>query len=214
MPRRPIGFQLSSKVACSAGNSQVRIVGRPNIVQPQRAVGLDDGAVRAHPAGMAAAAGEIPAAGDAIAARHRDRLAVVGRAPGAGRARIAEHLARGVEAEIRREQPDAVGDRHAPADRAVGSGQFPDRQHIVAGLDLVAADRARIEHAKQPGFVQPLEHLLGDPPGALGRVGRGGDHVRQTPRPRHRAGSLHIIHKAPRASSVRRNSGVPDGRCQ
>ena len=28
-PRNPIGFQLSSKIACSAGNSQVRIVGRP-----------------------------------------------------------------------------------------------------------------------------------------------------------------------------------------
>jgi hypothetical protein len=33
VPRKPIGSQLSSNLACSTGNSQVRIVGRPKLLR-------------------------------------------------------------------------------------------------------------------------------------------------------------------------------------
>jgi hypothetical protein len=124
---------------------------------------------------MPAAAGEIPAAGHPVAARHRDPAAIVGRPPGAGRARIAEHRARGHRLEIGREKANAVGDRHAPADRAVGPRQFADRIDVYRRLDLVAADRARVEHAEEPCLVQFLEHRLGQTPAALDRVRLRGD---------------------------------------
>ena len=47
-----------------------------SIVEAQRAVGFDDRAARAHPAGVPATAGEIPATGDAVTARHRDPVTV------------------------------------------------------------------------------------------------------------------------------------------
>ena len=151
--------------------------------------------MRADPARVAAAAGEIPSAGDPVAARHRDPPAFVGRAPGAGRPRRPEHRARRVETQVGGEQADAVSDRNAPADRAVSPRQFLDRQHILARLDLVAADRARVEHAEQTLVVQPVEHRQGQPPPALDCVRLAGDQVGQIPRPRQGRGVLHLIHR-------------------
>ncbi len=167
------------------GREQPGPQGRPGkIVEAQRAVGLDDRAVRPHPIRMAAAAGEIPAARHPVAARHRDPPAVVRRPPGAGRARVAEHDARRLRFEVGGEEPDAVGDRHAPADRAVGPRQLSDRLDIGCRLDLVAADRARIEHPEEPRLVQRVEHRLGQPPVALDRVRLRGDQSRQITRSR------------------------------
>ncbi len=50
-------------------------------------------AVRAHPVGLPAAAGEIPFPGEAIAALDRPRARGVGRSPGHDGARIAEDRA-------------------------------------------------------------------------------------------------------------------------
>jgi hypothetical protein len=47
--------------------------------------------------------------------------------------------------------------------------------------------------------VQLVEQRLGDAPVALGLIGGGGDRTRQIPRPRQRAGLLHIIHRQSRA---------------
>ncbi len=87
------------------------------------------------------------------------------------------------------------GDRDAPADRAVGARQFPDRFDIVRGLDLVATDRARIEHAEEPGVVQLVEQRLGNAAQALGLVCGGDDRRRQIAGPQYRVGSAHIVHR-------------------
>src|ERR1700694_2101793 len=79
--------------------------------------------------------------------------------------------ARPLRLEIGREEADAVGDRGAPADRAVVPRQFPDRRDIGRGLDLVAADRARVERAKEPRLVQLTEQRLRDAAGAAGPHG-------------------------------------------
>jgi hypothetical protein len=184
------------------------------IVEAPRAVGLDNRTVRTHPGCVSAAAGEIPAAGDPVAAWNRDPAAIVRRTPSAGRPHIAEHDARRVEVEIRRKETDAVGDRHAPADRAVGPRQFPDRVNIGRGRDLVAADRARVEHAEEPRGVQFVDQRLWDTPDALGFVRGSGDRRRQLAGPCQRVGSAHIVHRGtPRAHRSRPLRRGPD-RCQ
>jgi hypothetical protein len=61
---------------------------------------------------------------------------------------------------------------------------FPDRLDIGRRRDLVAADRAWIEHAEEPGLVQLTEHRLGNAPAALDRIGGSGDRRGEVARPR------------------------------
>jgi len=63
------------------------------MIEPVGPVRFQDKTVRAHPPRVPAAAGKIPAPGHPIAVRHRNRTRLVWRTPGAGRARVAEHLA-------------------------------------------------------------------------------------------------------------------------
>ena len=61
---------------------------------------------------------------------------------------------------------------------------FPDRLDIGRRFHLVAANRARVQHAEEPGIMQPTEHRLGDAPVALDRVGSSGDRGGEVARPR------------------------------
>ncbi len=150
--------------------------GRPaEAVEPQRAVGFDDVGVRADPVGLAVARGEVPFAGDSIAARCCDRLVMVGRAPGDEAARIGIDRARRLEWNERRYQSRAVGDEHVPADRPVEPRNLGNGVEIDPRLDLIAADRTRQQHAEQPRFVQRRQHRLRNLLRALDLVGHAGD---------------------------------------
>ena len=144
-------------------------------IQPQRAVGLHHVAMRAHPGGLAAAGGEAPLAGDAVAARHGDRLRLVRRSPGDDGARIGEDRAHRLRRQERRDQRRAVGDEDVPADRAVVPADLLDRAQIDPWFQLVAIDRARQQHAAQPRGVQLRQQRLGNALRALDRIGGGLD---------------------------------------
>ncbi len=173
--------------------------------------------MRADPAGMPAAAGEIPAAGNPVAAGHRDRPRLVGRAPGHGRARVAPDLARRGEVHIGRDQPGAVGDRHAPGDRAVGPRQLLDRAYIGAGLDLVAADRARQQHAEEPRLMERVEEARRQPPGRFDRISGGKDRRGEVAGARQRVGwraeRSHVVHRV-LPLFYRGHCGAGSERCQ
>ena len=159
-----------------AGRKQQRADRGPaEAVEPQRAVRFEHMAVRAHPAGLPAAAGEIPLAGQAIAAVDRSRARSVWRSPGHDAARISEDGVIGRGLQIGGDQAGTVGDEYVPRDRGVVPGEFFDRRHVERRLRLVAARRARQQHAEQPRGMQPLQQRLGDAPRALDLVGRGGD---------------------------------------
>ena len=205
MPRRPIGVPIIEQIRL-LHREQPGAQRRPaEIVEAQRAVWLDDRAVRPYPARMPAAAGEIPAAGHAVAARHRDPAALIGRSPGACRTRRAKYGARRLRLEIGREEPGAVGDRRAPADRAVGPRQFPDRVDIDRRLDLVAADRAWVKHAEEPRPMQFLDHRRGQSPAALDRVRLRGDQWREIARSGHGARQAQVVHRASKGSGSGRH---------
>jgi hypothetical protein len=169
------------------GREQPAAQDRPaGIVETQQAVRLDDAAMRPDPGGMAAAAGEIPAAADPVATWHRDRFRLVRRTPGDRGARIAPDCPRNLRRKIGRDQPGRVGDRNAPAYRAVGPRQFLERQHIGAGLDLVAVDRARQQHAEEARLVQRIQKGHGQSPGPLDLIGGGFDRRGEIACPRQR----------------------------
>ena len=119
-----------SACVSALGMRTVRTVGRPKRLQAQRAVGLHDVAVRADPGGLAVAGGEMPFAGDAVAARRGDQLVLVGRTPGDQAARIAVDRARRLERNEGRDQGRAVGRRtcSSPASRR-GARSPRSRRH-------------------------------------------------------------------------------------
>ena len=114
----------------------------------------------------------MPFAGDPVAARGGDGAVLVGRSPGDQAARIAEDRARRLERDVGRDQRRAVADESVPADRAVEAGDLLDRAQVGPGLDLVAADRARQQHAEQPRLVQLAQKRFGDVLRALDLIGR------------------------------------------
>ena len=175
MPRSPIVRQVSSRVASLGRKQQRADRGPAEAVEPQRAVRFEHMAVRAHPAGLPAAAGEIPLAGQAIASVNRSRARSVWRSPGHDAARIGEDGVIGRRLQIGGDQGGTVGDEYVPRDRGVVPGELFDRRHVDRRLRLVAARRARQQHAEQPRVMEPPQQRLGDAPRALDLVGRGGD---------------------------------------
>ena len=152
--------------------------GRPtHPVQPQRAVFLLDEAMRAHPVGGAAAAREIPAAADAIAAGDGLGAMLVGRPPTDDGVRIAIDRARHIGLEIGADQGGAVADEDVPGDRRVVPGDLLDGRKIHARRHLLAADRARQQQPEEPRLVQRRQQVGGNAPRALDLVARGGDIV-------------------------------------
>ena len=119
-------------------------------IAAQRAVRLDHVGVRAHPARVAAAAGEVPGAAEPIAARHARRPRSVGRPPGHDGARVGEDRPRHALLQKGCNQRRAVGDEHIPGQRAIVPGNLLDRPKVGPRLRLVAAGRARQEHAQEP----------------------------------------------------------------
>ena len=168
VPRSPVTCQTSTMVACPAGNSMVRPSAVPSGAAPGRAVGLLDGTVAAEPGGMAAAAGEAPRAGDAIAAVHRDRARVIARAPGQHRARGAEDLARGLRREIGRGHGAAGGLAEAPRRARVVPGDLLDDLDEREGIHLAPVEEAGQEQPEERGVEERPLHRLGEPALLLG----------------------------------------------
>jgi len=149
--------------------------GPAETVEPQRAVRFEHMAVRAHPSGLPAAAGEIPLAGQAIADVDRSRARSVWRSPGHDAAWISEDVLIDRRLQIGGDQGGTVGDECVPRDRGVVPGEFLDRRHVDRRLRLVATRRARQQHAEQPRVMEPPQQRLGDAPRALDLVGCGGN---------------------------------------
>ena len=175
MPHSPIvppGVE-QGRVTCRKQERADR--GPAKAVEPERAVRFEHMAVRAHPTGLPAAAGEIPLAGQAIASVHRSRARSVWRSPGHDAARISEDGAIDRRLQIGGDQGRTVGDECVPRDRGVVPGELFDRRHVERRLRLVAPRRARQQHAEQPRVMEPPQQRLGDAPRALDLVGRGGN---------------------------------------
>ena len=150
MPHNPIVRHVSSRVACSSRKQQRADGGAAEAVEPERAVRFEHVAVRAHPASLPAAAGEIPLAGQAIASVNRPRARSVRRSPGHDAARIGEDGTIGRRLQKGGDQGRTVGDEYIPRDRGVVPGELFDRRHIDRRFRLVAARRTRQQHAEQP----------------------------------------------------------------
>jgi len=169
-----------SSARCRAGSPHHRKQegadrGPAEAVEPQCSVRFEHMAMRAHPAGLPAAAGEIPLAGQAIAGVDRGCSRIVWRSPGHDAARISKEGVIDGRLQIGGDQGGTVGDEYVPGDRGIVPGELFDRRHVGRGLRLVAARRARQQHAKQPRVMEPSQQRLGDALRALDLVGRGGD---------------------------------------
>ena len=127
-------------------------------VEPRRAVGLPDRAMRAEPGGMPAARGEGPHAGDPIAALAFDGAHPRPRPPGQHGARIvAEDLLRHRHGEIGRRHRAAAGLAQAPGGRGVGLGDGLDDMEEGDGIGLDAVGGTRHQQAEQPRLVQLVQ---------------------------------------------------------
>jgi hypothetical protein len=101
----------------------------------------------------------------------------------------------------RGDQRGAVGDEHVPGHRGIVAGDLLNGQRICAGLDLVAASRARQQHARQACVVQLGQQRRGDAPRALDRVGGRGDGHAEDAGLRERVWTVPGIHAPPLADA-------------
>ncbi len=109
----------------------------------------DGGVVGAGPDGVADAAGEGPASGEAVAAGDFERcLGAV--APGDVHIALAKDLAQAFRRHVARDATNAGVLRDAPGYAGVGASDFSDDLGELAERQLGAADRARNEHAIEP----------------------------------------------------------------
>ena len=138
-----------------------RAVVRPPVAHVRRAVGVLHVAVRAQQPRVAAAAGEAPGPGQAVAALDPDgaAIAVLG-APRQPLARTVEHRARGV---VRHRCSRRAG-RHVrlvdePADRGVGPRHRLVDPAELQQIDLLPAEASRQEQAQHVVADQGLDHL-------------------------------------------------------
>ena len=151
MPRSPIVRQVSSRVRLAGRKQQRADRGPAEAIEPQPAVRFEHMAVRAHPTGLPAAAGEIPLAGQAIACVNRTRARSVWRSPGHDAARISEDGVIGRGLQIGGNQAGTVGDECVPRDRGVVPGELFDRRHVERRLRLAARRAAACGTAARHG---------------------------------------------------------------
>ena len=183
-------------------------------VQAHLAVGFHHQAMRAHPVGLAAAAGEIPPAVHHVAAVDRAQAAGVGRAPGHDGLGIGIDRMRRLRRQEGGDQGGAVGDEHVPGDGGVGLGDFLQRQQIVARRHLVAAVSPRQQHAKQARSVQRAQQRFGNPPRPLDLVRRLGEQAGEFARAGARVGSGDLVHRGIPRSLHARHCGRAAAPCQ
>ena len=127
--------------------------------QPGLAVRLVDRAMSGEPGGVAAAAGEMPMAGNEKAAIGGDRAASRRkRAPGE-KGRRRENLARRVRLERGREGRADRGLGHAPRRAGLGPGDLLDGFDEGRRRHLLAAEGARQQHMEQAGLAEGCDHL-------------------------------------------------------
>ena len=123
-----------------------------------RAVGQEHRAMCAEPGGVAAARGEGPHAGDAIAAFAFDGAHPGARPPGQHRTWIvAEDLLRHRHGEIGCRHRAAAGLAQAPGGRGVCLGDGLDDMEEGDRIGLDAVGRARHQQAEQPRLVQLVQ---------------------------------------------------------
>ena len=133
-------------------------VERAAVRAPARLAVIEDLKAAQHPGALLAAAAELPAPADAIAALDRHRLPAA-RHRGAGdRSRPAPMDL--VDALVRQPQRHELADAvvgEVPADRAAALGQQLDDAQIGQRVDLQSAESARDHHAVEPGVAQLLD---------------------------------------------------------
>ena len=151
--------QTSVIAASLLGNTAVISSGWPLARRRGLPSASNTGTMRREPCGVAAAARELPFAGDAEARSVGDRASGRVRRSPRQQVALAENLAAGFGAECRREGRADRGLRHAPRGAGVGLGDFLDRLHELRGRHLAAAERARHQHAKQAGLMQRGDDL-------------------------------------------------------
>ncbi len=178
--------------------------------QPRRAVLGEYRDMGAEPGRVMAAAGKAPGSGQAVAARRHSRLGWSGRAPGDDPASPAENLGRHLGRQIGRGHRAAAGLADAPGDAGVVPGDFFDHRHILCWRQLGAAERARQQQAKEPGFGQRRDQRLGQLAAPLDLIAGGRDR-----RPE-RAGAIERVLAGPvdalRARRVRPHPWFPSPR--
>ena len=141
-----------------------------------RAVGLEDRAMRAEPAGVTAAGSECPHPGDFISAVAFDCLDLGAGAPGEHRARIvAEDRTRHRQVEIGRRHRATAGLAEAPGGRTVGACDGLDHMEEGNGIGLDPVRRARQQEAEQFRLMQLVEQGWRQTTAALDLVGGGCD---------------------------------------
>ncbi len=157
-------------------------------VQPRRAVGFENRAVRADPVGVATAACELPGAADAEAVRCGDRPAAAARrADRHQRARIGrENLVRRLVVERSADHRGGRRLRNAPSGAGVGLGEFFDRLDQGDRRCLRTAERARDQHAEQAGLMQRVHDLGREFALRLDPRRRRSDHRGERPGARHK----------------------------
>ena len=162
----------------------------PVRVEARTAVGLEDRALRAQPGGMAAAAGEGPYAGRAIAALDGHRLGLRAGSPGQHGARIAEDSMGDRRIEVGRRHGAAAGLAQAPGGAGVGRGDGLDDVEERDRIGLEPALRARQQQAEQACLVQRVQQGRRQPAFAfdLGSERRDPRHAARAPDPRCRTG--------------------------
>ena len=184
------------------GGEQEGADGRAAVaIEAQGAVGLHHLAMRAHPGSVAAAAGEIPGAGEAVAVGDDGGACGVGRPPGDEGAGVGEDRLRHARLQERGDQGGTVGDEHVPRHRGIVAGDLLYGQHVGAGLHLVAAGRARQQHARHARVVQLGQKRRGDAPRVLDRVGGRGDGRAEDAGLRKRVWTVPGIHAPPLAET-------------
>ena len=146
---------------------------------------------------MPAATGEIPSAGEAIAAGDSRRARGVGRPPGDERTRIAEDSARNIGFQKRCDQRRAVGDEGIPGDRGIVTGKRLDHLKACAGLGLPTADGTRKKQSQQLRVVQLRQQRLRNAARFFDRVGGSGNCRAEIVRDRDRVLAAVAVHARP-----------------
>ena len=153
------------------------MVGRPNAVQPQGAIRFGYLAMRAHPGGLAAAAGKVPRAADPVAARNSQRLVLVRWSPRHPGPWIAENRLRAFRRNKGGDQRGTVGDEQVPAHRTVVPADFLDRAQIGPRIHFIPADRPRQQDAGEPCIMDVRQQRFGNGLAMFDFI-RGGDDFR------------------------------------
>jgi hypothetical protein len=162
-----------------------------------RAVRFDDLDMGAEPVRLTGAAGEVPAAIGAIAARHHLHL-TGNRTPGQDVGRRTKYFARRIGIEIGRGHGADAALAEAPCCRGVGLRHFLEHLHEHFERRFGAARAFRQQGAIQPVLDQAGNHRWCQTPRPFDLVGLARDHWRQRSRTLDQVDTGKLVHAFPR----------------